>query len=99
MDFDGDEKVRDHVQQGQTLMNQMAQMQQMMLKMGQIVERLTGQDVFADPQQEGGNAPQAAKQAPRGESMGKAQKDAQTETMTAYGEKLAKRAKPDMNQA
>ena len=31
--------------------------------------------------------------------MGKAQKDAQTETMTAYGEKLAKRATPDMNQA
>jgi hypothetical protein len=33
----------------------------------------------------------------KGDSMGQAQKDAQTENMTAYGERLAQRAKPDMD--
>lgn len=98
MDFDGDEKVRDHVQQGQTLMNQMARMQQMMMRMGEIILNTTGEDVMGlTEQQEGQNGPQSGKPASEGESMGKAQKDAQTETMTPYGEKLAARAKPDMN--
>lgn len=97
MDFDGDEKVRDHVQQGLTLMNQMAQMQQMMTKMGMIIYKTTGDDVLGLTEQQGDSAPQDGKPAPKGESMGKAQKDAQAETMTAYGERLAAKAKPDMN--
>ena len=34
--------------------------------------------------------------AAKSESMGRAQKDAQTETMTAYGQRLAENAKPNM---
>ena len=98
MDFDGDEKVRDHVQQGQTLMNQLAQMQQMMTKMGMIIYKTTGQDVLGLTEGEPQSAPQSGKPAPKGESMGSAQKEAQTSTMTSYGERLASRAKPDMNQ-
>ena len=95
MDFDGQEGVKDRVEQGQTLMNQMAAMQQNMTKMGMIIYQLTGQDVMGLGQG-GVQAPQAGGLPPQGESMGKAQKAAQTETMTSYGERLAARARPNM---
>ena len=97
MDFDGQEKVRDHVQQGQTLMNQLMQMQQMMTKLGIIVYQTTGRDVLG--LMDGGPkaAESAANPAPTGKSMGSAVTDAQKGTMTSYGEKLAKHATPDMN--
>ena len=101
MDFDGQEKVKEHVQKGQTLMNQLAQMQQVMMQMGAVIYQTTGQDVLG--QFGGAQQPQTAAQpappAPKGESMGKAQKAAQTGTMTSYGERLAAHAKPDMNNA
>lgn len=101
MDFDGEEKVKDRVQQGQTLMNQLAQMQMMMQKMGIIIYQTTGQDVLGlfEGAQGGKSAPQSGKQEGQGKSMGKAQKAAQTGTMTSYGERLAENAKPDMNKA
>ncbi len=95
MDFDGMESVKERVEQGQTLMNQMAAMQQNMQKMGMIIYQLTGQDVLGVTQG-GAQAPQMGTMPPQGESMGKAQKDAMGETMTAYGQRLAARAKPDM---
>jgi hypothetical protein len=101
MDFDVEEKVRDRVQQGATLMNQMAQMQSMIQKMGMIIYKTTGNDVlgmFGDGTQPP-TASQGGERPHEGQSMGKAQKDAQTSTMTNYGEALAARAKPDMNQA
>ena len=96
MDFDGLEKVKEKVQQGQTIMNMMQQMQQTMMQMAAVIYKETGQDVlgqFGGAQQ----GAQPAQPAPKGESMGKAQKDAQTATMTSYGEQLAQHAKPDMN--
>ena len=96
MEFDGQEKVRDRVQQGQTLLNQLMQMQQDMQKMGAIIYRLTGQDPLGAAGASPGQPAQPTKQ-PEGQSMGRAQKAAQTANMTAYGEKLAARAKPDMN--
>lgn len=97
MDFDGEEKVKERVQQGQTLLNQLAQMQAQMQKLGMIVYQLTGQDVLGLTQ----GAQQAAAPAAHsgGASMGKAQKDAQQATMTSYGQTLAERAKPDMSVA
>ena len=99
MDFDGKEKVKERVQQGQTLLNQMQQMAQQLQKMGLIIYELTGRDVLgAMAQSMGGNpAPQGGIPAGGGESMGQAQKDAQMANMTSYGERLAARAKPDMN--
>ena len=98
MDFDGLEKVKERVQTGQTLMAQMAQMQQMMEKMGAIIYAKTGQDVLG---QFGGvsgapTAPNTDGKAQGGQSMAKAQKAAQTATMTDYGQKLAGRANPSM---
>ena len=100
MDFDGQEKVKERVQQGQTLMNQMAVMMQQMQKMGLIIMDLTGEDVLglADGQSASGAA-QAAPGSPDGKSMGSAVTDAQGATMTNYGQELAARAKPDMESA
>lgn len=99
MDFDGKEKVRDHVQQGQTLMNQMAQMQQMMEKMAMIIYHTTGQDVLGLTEGGEGAAQkgQGTQRQSGGQTAGSAQKDAMTETMTPYGQKIAGRAAPDMN--
>ena len=86
MDFDGDAKVKERVQQGQTLLN--------------VVNQLMQENTFLKaqmgiaPAQPG--TPQAAPQnVPHG--MGQAQKDAMTATMTNYGQRLAERAKPNMD--
>ena len=99
MDFDGEEKVKERVQQGMTLMNQVQQMQMMMQKMGMIIYKTTGQDVLGlmDGQQGGQSAPQSGEPVPKGESTGSAIKEPQTAGLNAYGERLVARAKPDMN--
>lgn len=97
MDFDGKEKVKDRVQQGQTLMNQMAAMQEAMNKMGMIIFRLTGEDVLG--LSNGGGAPgaQIAQEGRAGATS--AETNAKKETMTAYGERLAKKATPNVSES
>ena len=98
MDFDGEEKVKEKVQQGQTLLNQMMMMQDQMNKMGLIIMELTGKDVLGLT--EGAQAaPAGVQKAPQGKSMGSAATDAQKGTMTSYGQKLAERAKPSLENA
>lgn len=87
MDFDGIEAVKEKVQQGQTLMNMVNQLTQELA----MIKGAMGIGT-AQPQMP---IPSGATQAHSG--MGQAQKDAQTRNMTAYGERLAKRANPDMN--
>jgi hypothetical protein len=94
MDFDGKENVVDRVQQGQTLLQQMAMMQQQMQQMAGLIAKLTGKEMPGAPQ---AGVRQSAPRSEGGKSMGSAQKDAMSETMTSYGERLAARAKPDMN--
>lgn len=97
MEFDGAEKVKDRVEQGQTLLNMMQQMYGQMAKMNLIIQQLTGQDVMglADG---GAGAAQGAQPAQASSGMGKAVNDAQGATRTAYGERLAKQATPDVSQ-
>ncbi len=85
MDFDGKEKVKDRVQQGQTLLNVVQQLMQenTMLKAQMGIAPVQGEAQVASTQ--------------GGASMGAAQKNAMTETMTGYGQRLAERAKPDMS--
>lgn len=93
MDFDGEEKIKEKVQQGQTLTNQLMQMQQQLQLLATEVQRLRGVKV---------NVPESTSQptpAPTGKSMGSAATDAMSETMTSYGEKLARNARPDMSEA
>ena len=89
MDFDGIEGVKEKVQQGQTLMNMVTQLMQ------ELAALKTAIGVPA-PAPNGVVTP-ATPNVHNGGGMGQAQKDAQTETMTNYGERLASRAKPDMN--
>lgn len=86
MDFDGIEAVKEKVQQGQTLMNVVNQLMQ-------EVNMLKG--AMGIPAQNGMAMP--TPQAKGGGGMGQAQKNAQKATMSSYGERLAQRAKPDMN--
>lgn len=87
MDFDGIEAVKEKVQQGQTLVNMVNQLKQ-------EVELLKGAMNMGTAQPQS-PLPRVATQTHSG--MGQAQKNAQTETMTSYGERLASRANPDMN--
>jgi hypothetical protein len=86
MDFDGIENVKDRVQQGQTLLNIVNQLTQELA----MIKSVLGM------QQNGVAMPGTPNVQPQG-SMGQAQKNAQTATMTDYGARLASRAKPDMN--
>ena len=83
MDFDGIEVVKEKVQNGQTLMN----------IINQLMQRIAVLEGAVVQPQGGVGAPNV----PIGGTMGQAQKNAQTENMTGYGERLAKRANPDMN--
>ncbi len=96
MDFDGLQKVKDQVQKGQTLQNEMARMQKQMMEMAAVIHAATGQDVMGGGA-EAQTADTIAERKPGQSGLGKAQKDAMTSTMTAYGEKLAKNATPKMN--
>ena len=87
MDFDGIEAVKERVQNGQTLFNMVNQLTQELAMLKNAIG--TGAD-----QAQGGVA---VPNVPIGRSMGKAQKNAQKSTMSSYGERLASRAKPDMN--
>ena len=86
MDFDGIEAVKDKVQNGQTLQNMLNQlMQELMMIKGAM--GIPAQDGMATPtpnaQMSGG--------------MGQAQKRSQMANTESYGERLAKRATPNMN--
>ena len=87
MEFDGIEGVKERVQQGQTLQNMVLQLSQKLI----ALESVLGMNTQA--QQGGASVPNV----PAGRTMGQAQKDAQTANMTSYGERLAQRATPDMN--
>lgn len=86
MDFDGIETVKEKVQQGQTLMN-------MVQNLTKEVAMLRGVIGVGMPNGTASPTPNA----PMSGGMGQAEKIAKTETMTDYGERLAKRANPDMN--
>ena len=87
MDFDGIEGVKDKVQQGQTLMNMVNQLSQELAMLKSYMNMRV--NVIQ------GNAP--VPNVPQGRTMGQAQKEADTANMTSYGERLASRANPDMN--
>lgn len=94
MDFEGIDKVRDKVQQGQTLLNICQQMSQQMDQMAVIIQSLTGKDMGVGmPVNENRNNPPTS--AGSG-GIAKSAVDAQKQPMTDYGTRLAQRSKPDM---
>jgi len=87
MDFDGEEGVKERVQQGQTLQNVVMQLMQ---------ENAALKAAMGVPMIGASAAPVQSKVPQAGASMGAAQKAAQTHNMTAYGDRLAKNATPKM---
>ena len=88
MDFDGKEKVRERVQQGQTLMNQLMAMQQQLTELATLVAAERGQQLT-------GEGPEIVAPNVGSSQKGTAQKS-DGSGMTAYGERLAKRATPSV---
>lgn len=95
MDFEGIDKVRDKVQQGQTLLNICQQMSQQMDQMAIIIQSLTGRDMgIGAPMAISENTPKR-NASPSSGGMAKSAMQAQ-QPMTDYGTRLAKRSSPDM---
>ena len=101
MEFEGIDKVKERVQQGQTLLNICQQMSQQMDQMALIIQALTGKDMgVAGGAQtggstQGGTTPSEGTES-GGSGLASAVRQAQT-PMTDYGTRLAKRSTPDMN--
>ena len=105
MDFEGIEKVRERVRQGQTLLNVCQQMAAQMDEMALIIQALTGRNMGAmgAPVAPGGGVGPAmsapgGSAARAGGGLASGVMQAQ-QPMTGYGEALAKRSSPDMSRA
>ena len=95
MDFEGIDKVRERVRQGQTLLNVCQQLSQQLDQMAQIVQSLTGQDLGAVPAGDGagtGGAGVPAASGGGGSPLADGIMAAQT-PMTGYGQRLAERSR------
>lgn len=97
MDFEGIEKIREKVSEGQTLLN-IVQQQQMQIQ--QLASILTGQPM-APGMPQGGSRPPAqasAQPRPQGASNGLASGIMESRMpRTSYMDRLAERSKPNMN--
>lgn len=97
MEFDGDEKVKQKVQQGQTLVNIVQQQKTQLQQLNLMLAQLTGRDVLGEMNMQMQQQTSAPQQQANGRTMAAAQKNAETANMTSYGERLAERAKPDIS--
>ncbi|MBR2131974.1 MAG: hypothetical protein IJ955_05430 [Oscillospiraceae bacterium] len=86
MEFDGDTKVRERVQQGQTLQTQMRQMQRDMQRMCELVEKITGEKSTAQ-------APAQMQEVPPRQSVPPAGK--RLDPSQDYAREVASRAVPE----
>lgn len=100
MEFEGIDKVREQVMQGETLMNVCQRMSQQMQQLTMMLQQSGILPAAAPVQPTGGGAAQvpSPRKAPAGTSGGMNGEAAQAQTpMTGYGERLAKRSTPDMS--
>jgi len=103
MEFEGIDKVREQVQQGQTLLNICQQMSMQLDQMAAIIQTLTGKDmgIGAAGGASGGASAQGGQPAsPSGDGGGGGLASGIMEAqhpMTGYGERLAKRSTPSMS--
>jgi hypothetical protein len=96
MEFEGIDKVKEYVGQGQTLLNLCQQMQRQITEMSQVLTLLTGRQVGAIPNREPAQAPPSSEGgSSNGKGLAGAAAQAQT-PMTDYGTRLAARSRPSM---
>ena len=101
MDFEGIDKAKEFVQQGQTLMNICEQQSQ---QIAQLTAILSASGILpggpagpGQPAPQGQGAPQQQQRA-GGQTIQSAVDQAAKRNMTSYGERLAKRSTPDVSQ-
>lgn len=99
MDFEGIDKVRDRVEQGQTLSNLVMQLSQQLEQMGALLAQLTGQDAPGGPAEEdddGGGGTERRAEAVRGEGVAQDVMASRT-PMPGYAQRIAARSRPNMS--
>ena len=96
MDFEGKEKVREYVMQGQTLQNIVNQQQQQMAQMAQIIEKLTGESLMGDGESLGMDTQKTPGKG-RKNPIETANDNARDLHLNEYGKKLAQKARPDVS--
>ena len=93
MDFEGIDKIREKVSEGQTLLNIVHQQQE---QIAQLAGLLTGGAVMPGaPMQGGGHASQATQPSGGSKSLASGIMDSQA-PLTSYAQNLAKRSRPSM---
>ena len=98
MDFEGVDKVREQVRQGQTLLNVCQQMSRQMDQMALIIQSLTGQDMGVGGESQAGGGTARQNSGTGGASSGFNESVVQAQTpMTDYGTRLAARSTPNMD--
>ena len=100
MEFEGIDKVREQVQQGQTLLNICQQMSQQLDQMALLLQSLTGKDMGVGAAQESGGSSGGSATAQTGAGSSSELTDGimQAQTpMTGYGQRLAERSSPNMD--
>lgn len=101
MDFEGIEKVKEQVNQGQTLANVVKQLQQQLQMMQAQMAAMTGVNLpgrqqAAPAPRPSGQRPPAREEMTGSRGLSERVMDART-PMTSYGQRLAERSKPDMS--
>ena len=98
MEFEGIDKVKERVQQGQTLLNICQQMSQQMDQMALIIQTLTGKDMGIGGTASGQSGGSNGQSGGGGLSFDLAGAVQQAQTpMTDYGTRLAEQSTPNMN--
>ena len=96
MEFEGIDKVKEYVGQGQTLLNLCPQIQRQIPEISPLLTLLTGRQVGAIPDREPTRAPPSSEGgSSNGKGLAGAAAQAQT-PMTDYGARLAARSRPSM---
>lgn len=108
MDFEGIEKVKEKVAQGQTLLNICQQMAQQMDQMAAVIQALTGKDMGTGTPSMGANSPSNGFQPTGGAIPSTKPQNGENsrfasgvmqaqKPMTSYGQRLAERSKPSVD--
>ena len=101
MDFEGIDKVRERVEQGQTLTNQLQQVLQQMEQMGAALARLTGEETIPAEgtarRERGGSQAAPGSGQETGEGLAQQVMDSRT-PLPGYAQRMVRRSKPNMEQ-
>lgn len=101
MDFEGIDKVRERVEQGQTLTNQLQQVLQQMEQMGAALARLTGEETIPAEgtarRERGGSQAAPGSGQETGEGLAQQVMDSRT-PLPGYAQRMVQRSKPNMEQ-